>query len=333
MTKNAVIVMLVVLLAGCASVNRLSLATDGSPENYLGYQPIDPIPVQKVEVYDSSLNQMKDCYWESIQDKTKKRNLLPIQSAQVAVQKDDTAGKISYLVASLSGEAGSYTVTMDYMKYRVEDIYDDKTGEFIGCGRIGVGLRIKAIIKTSKADLNLGSLLAIGLEAKNGRLHGGLSVDVVGIDSEGVTNLIPLTSEIDQTSIQTALQALASIKTKIFADDTELTPHLVSIRQAKPGVNEKIKEATTNSREIGERRAKSRIMKKIEILSSVAPSGVLDKTKWESLVDKSGLSEESKNELRALNGLNAINERLDLDAAMNGTIISALYEIVQTNKY
>ena len=72
--------------------------------------------------------------------------------------------------------------------------------------------------------------------------------------------------------------------------------------------------------------ARSRIVKKIEILSSIAPNGTLDTTKWDSLIDKTGLSHESKTNLKALDDFNEVNERLDLDAAMNGTIISSLHE-------
>jgi len=77
------------------------------------------------------------------------------------------------------------------MKYRVEDVSEgaDGSGESLGTARIGVGLRIKAVVQTTEVGLNLGSLIAIGAE-------------VIGIDSPDVTNLIPLTSEIDQTSIQ-----------------------------------------------------------------------------------------------------------------------------------
>ena len=156
------------------------------------------------------------------------------------MRKTDVSGQVTYLVSSLSLERGSYEVIMDYMKYRVEDAYGEN-GDYIGNARVGVGLRIKALIVTNKANLNLGSITAIGLQANLGHLSGGISVDVVGIDSEAVTNLIPLTSEIDETAIQLALQALASIKSKLWEDDTTITPHIVAIRQSKPNQEAKIR--------------------------------------------------------------------------------------------
>jgi hypothetical protein len=156
-------------------------------EDYLGYQPIDPIPVSKVKVLETGTNNEKEVFWQSLPDAESRRRLLPIQTAQFAVRKIDMSGQVTYLVSSLSAESGSYEVIMDYMKYRVEDAYN-VNGEYIGNARVGVGLRIKSLIVTHKANLNLGSITAIGLQAKLGHLTGGISVDVVGIDSEAVTN-------------------------------------------------------------------------------------------------------------------------------------------------
>lgn len=330
MRKNIAIVV-VMLLAGCVSTNNrgTSVATKdvSSPKNYLGYQAIDPIPVDKVMLYEKSTNQMKEVYWAEIADESTVRDLLPLQSAEVSVSKNDVSGKLSYLTASISGEKGSYTVIMDYMKYCVEDVVDDaNNNENLGSARIGVGLRIKAVVVTNKASLNFGSLLAIGAEAQQGNLRGGISVDVIGIDSEAVTNLIPLTSEIDQTAIQAALQALASIKTKIFDDRTKLTPHLVAIKQAKERVSQQIKDKASTSVRKGILQAQLRKDREVKILSAIAPDGVLDKAEWDALVDGSDLSSEQKTSLKALDNKDKIKSRLDLDAGMSGTIISALHK-------
>ena len=209
-------------------------------ENYLDYQPISPIPASKVKVYDKASNSETEVFWESLTGVTDKRSLLPIQSAQIYVNSYEVSGKASYLVSSISAKKGSYKVTMDYMKYRVEDVYDE-SGIHIGSGRVGVGLRIKALVVTNKAKLNLGSLSVIGLEASRGNLSGGISVDIVGIDSASVTDLIPLTSEINQTSIQSALQALASIKAKLWGKNVKITPHLLAFYQKEPNKEEEIR--------------------------------------------------------------------------------------------
>ena len=327
-TQLSFILTLVLSIAACAPMRERMIAPEGqnasSPENYLGYQPIDPLPVQKVMVYDPSADEYKEKYWLSLND-DERRSLLSLQSAQVSVSKNDISGKVTYLTSYLSGAHGSYTVIMDYMKYRVADVIDDTTKEIIGNGRIGVGLRIKAVVVTSDVNLNLGSLMAIGLEARRGNLSGGISVDVIGIDSADVTNLIPLTSEIDQTSIQSALQALASIKTKIHEPNTVITPHLVAVNQNKPGNIQKIKEKTTKGYAKGISLAEERKAMAKQILSYVVTNNTLDKQRWDDLVEKSSLSDSEKIRLKEFDNAGAVRRELDSDVAGTGTVISNLH--------
>jgi hypothetical protein len=57
-----------------------------------------------------------------------------------------------------------------------------------------------------------------------------MMIEVVGIKSQEVTTLLPLPSEINQTTIQNAMQALATIKSKIYDEDTELFPQVMAIK-------------------------------------------------------------------------------------------------------
>ena len=143
---NSSLVIIALLLAGCDStkINDLSVEEKdpGSSFNFLGYQPIEPIPVDKVMLYEESTGEIKEVYWDSIADEDTIRDMLPLQSARVSISKNNTSGGVSYLTAAVSGEKGSYTVIMDYMKYRIEDVSGDNPDERIGSGRIGIGLRI-----------------------------------------------------------------------------------------------------------------------------------------------------------------------------------------------
>jgi hypothetical protein len=225
-------------LAGCASRvtssqgEALMDQVSQSSDVYLGYQPVDPVPVSIVTRYDKEKKQEIKCHWESLLP-ADKLALLPNQSAQVSVSKTDVNGELKYMAAAVSGAAGGYSVTMDYMKYRIDDVFDD-SGRQLGSGKIGVGLRIKAEVVTSSASLNLGSLFALGVAAEANNLNGSISVEVIGIDSQDVTDLLPLSANIDQTSIQNSLQALASIKAKMW-DKTTVTPQVIAFRQAVPG--------------------------------------------------------------------------------------------------
>ena len=199
--------------------------------------PVEPLPVNNVEMFDGTQFVTKP--WAALTDSAI-RMLLPNQSSQVAMRTTDSKGGVNYLTASVTDEAGTYEVLMDYMKYRMEDVPQGNV--IIGNGRIGIGLRVKATVITNKAKLNIASLTSLGVEASNNNLTGLLSIDIIGIDSKDITNYIPLTAKLDETSIQNALQAIATIKSKIWDDNVKITPHLIAIYQNKDSVEKEIKD-------------------------------------------------------------------------------------------
>ena len=235
--KHLQIILFAFLCVGCVATQPLQIADS----QYKSYQPIEPLMVKDVEVYAGDRFIIRP--WASLNDSAI-RDLLPNQSAQVAMRTNDLTGKVNYLTASVTDKAGSYEVIMDYMKYRIEDVYNKS--EVIGSGRIGVGLRIKAKVITNKANLNLSGLANLGVEASNNHLTGLLSIDIIGIDSKDVTNYIPLTSKLDETSIQNALQALATIKSRIWDSNIKLTPQLIAINQNVDSSKKIIKEKIVN---------------------------------------------------------------------------------------
>jgi hypothetical protein len=235
--KQLLIFFIAFLFVGCSTMQPLQIADI----QYKSYQPIEPLPVKNVEVYTGGKFVVKP--WAALGDSTI-RDLLPNQSAQIAMRTNDLTGKVNYLTASVTDKAGSYEVIMDFMKYRIEDVYDKY--EVAGSGRIGIGLRVKAKVITYKANLNLSSLANLGVEASNNHLTGLLSIDIIGIDSKDITNYIPLTAKLDETSIQNALQAIATIKSKIWDANVKITPQLIAINQNKDSSEKLIKEKITS---------------------------------------------------------------------------------------
>ncbi len=195
------------------------------------YRPIDPVFVGTFKNLDSIDAEGVPKYVENKWPGSKESDinpLLPNHSASVVTYKRSESFGLTYVPASVAIEKGDYRVVMDYIKYRDEPIYDSNK-VFLGNGRVGVGLRLVADLNTSKADLNLGSLFLIGVNAKQGYLKGSLYVNVIGMDSSDITNLIPLSSVIDETAIQSALQSLAAVKSKLHESSTLLTPHIVAV--------------------------------------------------------------------------------------------------------
>jgi hypothetical protein len=184
-----------------------------------GFVPISPLRSEAVTYYDESGQKITKA-WPQLKD-IEKHTLLSNQYATISTSKAEASGTIKYLNAGITAEAGSYRVILDYMKYRLDQRPD-------GFVRVGVGLRLTAKIQTTKENLDLGSLVAVGFAAKAGSVRGTLEVECIGINSDEITLLFPTPSQIDETTIQKALEAVASIKSKINDPKTKLDPQEVA---------------------------------------------------------------------------------------------------------
>jgi hypothetical protein len=193
------------------------------------FVPIDPVAADLVTYRDPRNGKEVTRAWATLAP-TEILALLPNQRAQITTSKVDTSGDVKYLTGSLAAEAGAYRVIMDYAKFTSYDLIDPQSKANIGAGRVGVGLRVKAEVLTRKANIDLGSLIALGVAAKLGQVQGTLDVQVMGMNSPDITMLFPTPSQIDETSIQRALEALAAIKSKIGDKATTLSPQLLAWR-------------------------------------------------------------------------------------------------------
>lgn len=221
-------VSMVFLLTGCSVFQKTEspIANQAqTPSEYKEYRPVDPIPVEMANVYIED-GTIKSTPWYLLSN-DKIRSLLPNQRADVTVAKVDVYGALSYLTSKNTLEAGRYRLYSDYFKYKVEEVVKNKV--IVGSGLVGVGVRLQVDVYTYKADVDLSSLVALGVAAKQGDLRGNMSVSVVGIDSKDA-DLVFNSSNIDDASIQRALETLAAIKSRIKDSSTILTPHIVYVK-------------------------------------------------------------------------------------------------------
>lgn len=91
---------------------------------------------------------------------------------------------------------------------------------------IGVGLRIRATIQVLKGNVQL-SLFGIGSAASAGNVSGTMVVQTLGVFGEPVSALLPLPSDVTQSSIQGAMQSLAALKAKLYGKDVGARPQVV----------------------------------------------------------------------------------------------------------
>ena len=167
---------------------------------------------------------IKKYYWDDLKNSEANSNL-PLERSFVSVLKMDGSINVGFISSKYSAEAGRYKTTLDYAKFR-DDVMGDKNIPV----RVGVGVRIVADISTTKADIDLGSIFAIAFAAKAGYLKGQIEVLKIGMDSPSFSLVLPPPTEINDTSLQNALQAVASIRAKLYDSDTKLTPHILAVQ-------------------------------------------------------------------------------------------------------
>ena len=222
-------VMLIWILSGCTSFTQSGFnAPVAGIEGYKDFVPVDPLESPQVTYYDRTGKQVTKAWSQLSNDEIRK--LLPNIYTDISVAKRDSSGNLTYLVSKATAEAGNYRVVMDYTKYRQEIAHEPGTKKELGLGRIGVGLRMTAEVQTNKANIELSSILAIGIAAVTDQLRGALSVHVIGIGTADVDNLTVTNARIDETSIQKTLEGMAAIKSKIADSGTTLTPQVLWVR-------------------------------------------------------------------------------------------------------
>lgn len=204
---------------------------NGKPyENFRGFEPVDPTEHEDevdIVVEENGIKKIVAKYIKLLsRDET--LSFLNNETSIVSIGQIDIQGGITYLPVNVSTKHSSYKITMDYMKSTTIG-QEDQNGPY-GYKRVGVGLRLIAMITTSKANLNIGDISTIGAAVMSGEAHGTLMAECIGIKSKEVTALFPWPSEINQTTVQNAAMALATIKSKIYDSDTKLYPQVVAVK-------------------------------------------------------------------------------------------------------
>ncbi|MCP4441491.1 MAG: hypothetical protein GY810_21495 [Aureispira sp.] len=198
--------------------------------------PITPIEYEvPISVVNDSFSGLDTLLMQELaQDKAKVLKFLSNEAVHVTVRHTDQSGQVTYGPGHLSAGRGSYTVIADYAKFTTLKV-EDKDGGYSGFAKVGVGVRIRADIQTRRASLTIGDLLMLGISAKSNKLVGTLSVDIIGMESKEITALIPLQTEISPTTVQHTLQAMATIKSKIYDEKTRLYPQTIAIKREREG--------------------------------------------------------------------------------------------------
>lgn len=201
-------------------------------------QQIEYVPIQpffSATYTDYSSMPIKEAVWAAVPKKDV-RTYLPNQNSVTTIKRFEGESQVSYVVVATSVKGKFYEVLMEWSKYRYEPIAvsNDKT-----YGKVGVGMRVRANVEALEGGASLNGLVGLAAAVKGNKLRGSLSVELIGIDSVGVNSLLPINVNLDESSIQQALQTLAAVQTKIYDPDVLLTPHVLAIRNTSELSSEK----------------------------------------------------------------------------------------------
>lgn len=231
--KNYLAIVSAALLLSACAVPQIGpdyvafIGPSNIPENTTPLEFVSIDPSSSLWYEKETSNGVKKIFWEEITNAQANADL-PLERSFVSIKKETADGTIGFASARFTSEAGKYKTILDYAKYR-----DERMGEKKTPVRVGVGMRIIANITTTKANVDLGSLFAIAFAAKAGYLNGQIEVVKIGIDSSELNLILPPPTDINDTSLQNALQAVAAVRAKLYDPDTKLRPHVLAV-QWKP---------------------------------------------------------------------------------------------------
>jgi hypothetical protein len=238
--RFAIVFVAALTLQGCVSETAVDPRTLNleTPTGYLDFIPQAPQRSPRITYFDSTGAEVTKS-WTQLNN-SQIMNILSNTRGEISVGKFDAQGNLTYVVAKATGKVGTYRVIMDYSNYVTEDVIDATSSAspkpIIGQGRVGVGLRLTADITTTTADVNLGSLLALGIAANAGQVKGTMTVESIGIRIPGSAGPILSNTTIDETSIQKTLESIAVIQSKIADKGTVLDPQVLAVKPLKPAI-------------------------------------------------------------------------------------------------
>ncbi len=171
---------------------------------------------------------------EVVHDKTLLNSFSNLVS-NVTVYEMKADGDLKFVGVGISGKNSTYQVIYDFSQ--TQTLLSSDPSNNYNSLLVGVGVRMVAKIKTKKAGINLSS--PIGLAANIEYIEGSLEVRVSGIGSQKINGLIPTTSDLSPSSISNGLQAISTIKSHIYDEETIISPQILAYSKNDNNITEK----------------------------------------------------------------------------------------------
>lgn len=238
-------VLVCVLSGGCATMfGPGSTVNNEKSAPYAGYIAINPISLPPDLFKSNPQTSGETPVPDSSKPSNSSQNLkfLINNAARVSIQEVTKSGEVKYIASGLSKKETYYHATIDYIKYHSSSINlpvgrknDSKNGDFdpdvyvvLGVA-VGVGLRAEATFFSNDAGAKIADIVNIGVSAQSKQISGTIAFQTMGIESKAISDTLPIPAQLSSSTVQNALQTMATVKANIYAQDTNVVPQIVGI--------------------------------------------------------------------------------------------------------
>jgi hypothetical protein len=272
MANTLLLLVVVALLGGCASTFPQS---EGERQSGYTYVPIDPFAVQtvlgdscketgsgKAKVYGTLLESLPDNAVRMLIERFNASGTVTYGPAKLGAKGESYRVTVDYInadtinvqvwISKTMRNIGGETQVVSFMAPPLPQFLPDtevytvtrrrptmkSTGEYVEFNirvYVGIGLRVSANVDVVGASANISGIGVIGAEAEAERVKGSLVVQTLGVNGKSIAAALPIQSELNRTTAQSAIVAVGAIKALLYAAETSVSPRVVGIYLPFPG--------------------------------------------------------------------------------------------------
>ncbi len=251
MYKVITLIIIAAVLSGCATSfgprGGNSAQVNGNDVPYAGYIAINPISLPhdlfspRAAIVPAAGAAPAGAVAPATAQPDPDLSFLINNAARVSIQEITANGEIKYFAAGVSTKNSYYHATIDYIKYhsssiklpvhprRVNSPTDERELSVILGVAVGVGLRAEATFFSNEAGANIADIVNIGASAQAKKISGTMAFQTMGVESKAISDTLPIPSELSSSTIQNAMQTMATVKANIYSPETSVVPQVVGI--------------------------------------------------------------------------------------------------------
>lgn len=169
---------------------------------------------------------LQNVYWQSLSDSEIKSELALVHENTEVFQKT-TDGKFEILANKATAKKGVYNTVYYYYVFKNYSC----GGLADGVVAVGVGMRVIAGVKTTKANVDVSNLIPLAVSVDQNDLSGQLSVEGIGLTSANgnISSYLSSAGTLNEENIRKAVESFGIVKAVLGTTQLKLTPHALWI--------------------------------------------------------------------------------------------------------